>query len=409
MRKGLTLIEILVTIGILSLIILTLISSSIFIVKSNEAVSKSNIIKSKLKHYYYDIVFIPYITSDKIYTPNTLFDYTDINNRKILEINKKNEGRIYGEPNDPIISKLSINSEQTSFTAIEIFQQLKQKLKQDVDIKNWGIEIEEVTLKLSDKPVQYVIVPIKDAVENIIGHKLIATLIWFDVSIKYKTKDGRILEIKEELPLINNIDSGNILPPGYTSTSISPSPPSSCFEKDAELIVLIKGKTLVKKIKDIKEGDLVLGANEKGLTFVPVEKLNEHEGEFEIIQIKTENNKVFRATPNHPAIINGKLKKFEKLQIGDKINILNNNNLTEEKIIEIKKEKIKGKVYSIELKMNKNQCFSHFVGINGNFMLVHCGFIPTNELIFLGTFMGGLLITLQAVLAHSHHHTTKHP
>lgn len=136
---------------------------------------------------------------------------------------------------------------------------------------------------------------------------------------------------------------------------------------------MIKGKTLVKKIKDIKEGDLVLGANEKGLTFVPVEKLNEHEGEFEIIQIKTENNKVFRATPNHPAIINGKLKKFEKLQIGDKINILNNNNLTEEKIIEIKKEKIKGKVYSIELKMNKNQCFSHF---------------------------GGLLITLQAVLAH---------
>lgn len=223
MRKGLTLIEILVTIGILSLIILTLISSSIFIVKSNESVSKSNIIKSKLKHYYYEIVFIPYITSDKIYTPNTLFDYTDINNRKILEINEKNKGRIYGETNDSIISNLSINSEKTSFTAIEIFQQLKQKLKQDVDIKNWGIEIEEVTLKLSDKPVQYVIVPIKNADGNIIGHKLIATLIWFDVSIKYKTKDGRILEIKEELPLINNIDSGNILPPGYTSTSISTS------------------------------------------------------------------------------------------------------------------------------------------------------------------------------------------
>lgn len=415
MRKGLTLIEILVTIGILSLIILTLISSSIFIVKSNEAVSKSNIIKSKLKHYYYDIVFIPYITSNLNYSPNTLFDYTDPNKRKILEINEKNRGRIYGE--DSIISDLSINSEQTSFTAIEIFQQLKQKLKQDVDIKNWGIEIEEVTLKLSDKPVQYVIVPIKNADGNIIGHKLIATLIWFDVSIKYKTKDGRIVEIKEELPLINNVDSNKILPPGYTSTSTSgpntgggPAAGGGgggCFEKDAELIVLIEGKTLVKKIKDIKEGDLVLGANEIGaneigLTFVPVEKLNKREGEFEIIQIKTENNKVFRATPNHPAIINGRLKKFEKLQIGDKINILNNNNLTEEKIIEIKKEKIKGKVYSIELKMNKNQCFSHFIGTNKNFMLVHCGFIPTKELIFFGTFTGGLLITLQTVLATYH-------
>lgn len=214
-KRGLTLVEILATIGILSLIILTLLSTTLFIVRSSTEISKTNIVKSKLTYYYFDTVFVPYFLS------KTVYDVYDISSqksvkyeediRKILEEKDKDKkiGRIYAGGNNIILS----------LKATDIFYNLQTKIKNDEDIKNWGIEIISVELSVSEKkPISSVIVedPPKSG-----KHKLIATLLWFDVIIKYKTKDGRVLTLKTEFPLINNVDSGGIsLPP--PSTTFSP-------------------------------------------------------------------------------------------------------------------------------------------------------------------------------------------
>lgn len=203
-KKGLTLIEVLATIGILSLLILTLISSAIFIVKSSDNISKSHIIKSKLAYHYFDSVFIPYFCSNSLYnvTSNQNVEYKK-EIRKQIELNI-NRGRIYNNDQD-IVPNLK---------AAQIFQSLRTRLTEDPDIKNWGIKILSVELKISDKyPISSVIK------EEINGYKLTATLLWFDVIITYQTKDGRILTVKEELPLINNVDSIGIVPPGHSTTS----------------------------------------------------------------------------------------------------------------------------------------------------------------------------------------------
>ncbi|MCS6955366.1 MAG: hypothetical protein NZM44_03315, partial [Candidatus Calescibacterium sp.] len=203
------LIEVLITLAILSLIILTLLSSTIFIVKSSEEVSKSHIIKSKLTYYYFDLAFLPFFLTNAIYDPvdnQGLYKYQK-SARHQLEVNKWSMGRIYATDltRDP------------NLKAIEIFKKLRKKLQDDRDIKNWGIDIENVEIKLSDKYVSSVIVEKKEVKGNKIVTKfeLIATLLWFNVIVKYKTKDGRTLTLNMELPLINNVDSPNILPEGY--------------------------------------------------------------------------------------------------------------------------------------------------------------------------------------------------
>jgi len=45
------------------------------------------------------------------------------------------------------------------------------------------------------------------------GYRLVVTLAYFKVYIKYRTKDNRILTLTiDELPLVNNVDSTNIIP-----------------------------------------------------------------------------------------------------------------------------------------------------------------------------------------------------
>ncbi|MFN3995488.1 MAG: hypothetical protein ACK4GR_03035, partial [bacterium] len=134
------------TIGILSLIILTLMSSSIFIVKSSDEISKTN--------------------NDKDVVPG--------------------------------------------LKEMKILKSLQEKIKNYEDIKNWGIEIISVSLEISkDKPIKSVIVEDPPKSGN---YKLVSTLVWFDVFISYKTKDGRIITIKTDLPLLNNVNSGGIEP-----------------------------------------------------------------------------------------------------------------------------------------------------------------------------------------------------
>ncbi|MCX7758881.1 MAG: prepilin-type N-terminal cleavage/methylation domain-containing protein [bacterium] len=216
-KKGLTLVEVLVTLAILSLIILTLISSTIFIVKSSEEVSKSHIVKSKLTYYYFDLAFLPFFLTNAIYDPSDnqgLYKY-EKSARHQLELSKGSIGRIYTADHirDP------------NLRATEMFKELRKKLQNDKDIKNWGIEIESLEIRLSNKRVSSIVVEKKDDSKKVKNFELIATLLWFNVTVKYKTKDGRILTLNMELPLINNVNSPNILPEGYDELPPYDEPP----------------------------------------------------------------------------------------------------------------------------------------------------------------------------------------
>ncbi|MCS7164794.1 MAG: hypothetical protein RMJ51_00710 [Candidatus Calescibacterium sp.] len=193
-RRGLTLVEIIVTIGILSLIILSLITSSIFIVRSSQMISETQLIKSKLTYYYYNGVFAPFFITDAVYNPNKLFQYTR-STRGILENHR-------------------LKVEDVNFNAIQILEELKTKLREDIEMKDRGIEIESVDIKLSDKPIVSVIIDETDDSSKTTPrrYRIKATLAWFNVRIEYRTRDNRILSITMELPIINNVDSSNIIP-----------------------------------------------------------------------------------------------------------------------------------------------------------------------------------------------------
>jgi prepilin-type N-terminal cleavage/methylation domain-containing protein len=192
-KKGLTLIEVLVTIGILSMIILTLISSAIFIVKSSDMISKSNVIKSKFKYHYFNHVFRQFF---------------------VAEIQRDEGGKSYKRDTRYDIEKDRLRDPNLQATLI--FRELYERMISDEDIKNWGLTVEEVSLVLDeDKPISSVIVT-----EGTNQYKLTVTLSYFKVYIKYRTKDNRVLTLKiDDLPLINNIDSTNIIPEGTLPSS----------------------------------------------------------------------------------------------------------------------------------------------------------------------------------------------
>lgn len=161
-----------------------------------------------------------------------------------------------------------------------------------------------------------------------------------------------------------------------TAPSTTPTPTGTgCLEKGTLILVYDKDKVIPKKIEEIKENDHVLSYHRNQFLFLKVEKLHQHEGDFNVVQIKTESGVTFRATSNHPIIIDGKIKKFEQLQIGDLITILKDKQVIHEKICQISKETIKGNVYSIEIEENKYFCLNHFMGSENTFLLIHCGFV----------------------------------
>lgn len=158
-----------------------------------------------------------------------------------------------------------------------------------------------------------------------------------------------------------------------------------CFEKGTLILTYEEGKIVPKKIEEIQPNDFILSFDNKQLLALKVEKLHEHDGIFEIIQIQTESGRIFRATSNHPAIINGKIKKFEHLQIGDTLTLFHNNTIIQEKITAKSIDEKNCKVYAIELQENKYFCFNHFIGNQDTYMLVHCGYMKqSKESILLG-------------------------
>lgn len=181
--------------------------------------------------------------------------------------------------------------------------------------------------------------------------------------------------------------------PGTTSDLGTPSEPGTpsdpgggfggggCFEKGTLIPVCKNGKILTKNIEDINEQDFVVSFHNNQIMPIKVEKLHAHEGEFQIVQIQTKSGLTFRATHNHPAIVNNCLRKFGKLQIGDYITILKDNQIITDQISNISTQIIKGKVYSIEIESNEKYCYNHFIGNNDAFMLVNCGMMKISKVL----------------------------
>ena len=156
-----------------------------------------------------------------------------------------------------------------------------------------------------------------------------------------------------------------------------------CFELSSLILVKDYNNYKLKRIGDVKIGDIVLTIDpveNYKLKEIEVEKIHMHdEEEYEILEIITENSRL-RLTPNHPLIIdeNNTLKKAGKLEIGDKVLVYKNGNYTWQEIKEIKKEIIKDKVMTIELKDNIN---TFLVSSEENsFILAHSGYIHINLL-----------------------------
>ena len=172
-------------------------------------------------------------------------------------------------------------------------------------------------------------------------------------------------------------------PTTTTTTTSGGGGDGGCFELSSLILVKDYNNYKLKRIGDVKIGDIVLTIDpveNYKLKEIEVEKIHMHdEEEYEILEIITEGSKL-RLTPNHPLIIdeNNTIKKAGKLEIGDKVLVYKNGNYTWQEIKEIKKEIIKDKVMTIELKDNIN---TFLVSSEENsFILAHSGYIHINLL-----------------------------
>jgi intein/homing endonuclease len=169
-------------------------------------------------------------------------------------------------------------------------------------------------------------------------------------------------------------------------------------------------KYILKRISDIKIGDIVLTIDpveNYKLKEIEVEKLHVHdEKEYEIIEIITESGNKLRLTPNHPIIIdeNNNFKKAYKIKEGEKILVYSKNKSKWERIKEIKKEIIKDKVMTLELKDYIN---TFLISNDGNtFTLVHSGYQKMNIYKTIG--INFLLLSLTPILQGAYASSTIH-
>ncbi len=173
-----------------------------------------------------------------------------------------------------------------------------------------------------------------------------------------------------------------------------------CFELSSLILTKEQDKYILRKISDIRIGDIVLTIDpveNYKLKEIEVEKLHVHdEKEYEIMEIITESGNKLRLTPNHPIIIdeNNKFKKAYKIKEGEKILVYSKNKHKWERIKEIKKEIIKDKVMTLELKDYIN---TFLISNDGNtFTLVHSGYQKMNIYKTIG--INFLLLSLTPIL-----------
>jgi type II secretory pathway pseudopilin PulG len=294
--------------------------------------------------------------------------------------------------------------------------QLLNKLKKDKDLSD--LEIIGLDALLLDKNQSEI-----NALAGIYSQKDYQQLIKYYLKLKitYKIKDqNQQGELVSYLPVIVQNQTTSIsqfyeinLSAGTTAATTTAITTTTgvgggggrggegrCFELSSLILTKEQDKYILKKISDIRIGDIVLTIDpveNYKLKEIEVEKLHVHdEKEYEIMEIITESGNKLRLTPNHPIIIdeNNNFKKAYKIKEGEKILVYSKNKSKWERIKEIKKEIIKDKVMTLELKDYIN---TFLISNDGNkFTLVHSGYQKMNIYKTIG--INFLLLSLTTIL-----------
>ncbi len=375
-----SLIEVIVFIAIITLCILALGSVYYNIIKAQNKIMYESLLNRKLQTYF------------NLYIENKRQLYLKFDNRDFAYIS----------------SKLQLYATQL----------LYNKLKKDRDLSD--LDILRLEALLLDKNQSEI-----NALAGIYSQKDYQQLIkyYLKLRIVYKIKDqNQRGELVSYLPVIVENQTTSSAPKFYeinltantTTTGGSGGGSGSgesvryddtggrpaCFELSSFILTKEQDKYILKKISDIRIGDIVLTIDpveNYKLKEIEVEKLHVHdEKEYEIIEIITESGNKLRLTPNHPIIIdeNNNFKKAYKIKEGEKILVYSKNKSKWERIKEIKKEIIKDKVMTLELKDYIN---TFLISNDGNtFTLVHSGYQKMNIYKTIG--INFLLLSLTIIL-----------
>ena len=356
-KRGFSLIEVIIFIAIITLCILALGSVYYNIIKAQNKIMYEGLLNKKLQTYF------------NLY----------IENKRQLYLRCRS------------IDDLIVNLESYA-------NMLLIKLKNDRDLSDLDIIRLSAQLLKKDEAADEI-----NALSDIYSQKNDQRLIkyYLKLEITYKIKDqnqeGKLLSY---LPVIVENPTTPITNFYEITLSTSATTSSSCFELSSLVLTKEKDKYISKKISDIRIGDIVLTIDpveNYKLKEVEVNKLHIHDKkEYEIMEIITESGNKLRLTPNHPIIIDEKnnFKKAYKIKEGEKILVCKNDNYQWERIKEIKKEIIKDKVMTLELKDYIN---TFLISNDGNtFILVHSGYQKMNIYRTIG--INFLLLSLTPIL-----------
>jgi len=385
-KRGFSLIEVIVFIAIITLCILALGSVYYNIIKAQNKIMYEGLLNKKLQTYF------------NLYIENKRELYLKFNNLSDIATNLQ----LYAT-------------------------QLLNKLKKDKDLSD--LDILGLEALLLDKNQSEI-----NALAGIYSQKDYQQLIkyYLKLRIVYKIKDqNQKGELVSYLPVIVENQTTPIskfykitlsaettaatptaaTPTASKPTASKPNVPKTtavgggksgggCFELSSLILTKEQDKYILKKISDIRIGDIVLTIDpveNYKLKEIEVEKLYVHdEKEYEIMEIITESGNKLRLTPNHPIIIdeNNNFKKAYKIKEGEKILVYSKNKSKWERIKEIKKEIIKDKVMTLELKHYIN---TFLISNDGStFTLVHSGYQKMNIYKTIG--INFLLLSLTTIL-----------
>ena len=368
-KRGFSLIEVIIFVAIITLCILALGSVYYNIIKAQNKIMYEGLLNKKLQTYF------------NLY----------IENKRQLYL-------IWTGSIDIMALRVKLES---------YVEQLLIKLKNDRDLSDLDIIRLSAQLLKKDEAADEI-----NALSDIYSQKNDQRLIkyYLKLEITYKIKDqnqeGKLLSylpviVENQTTSITNFYEITLSTSATTTRTNPPLPPCpSCFELSSLVLTKEKDKYISKKISDIRIGDIVLTIDpveNYKLKEVEVNKLHIHDKkEYEIMEIITESGNKLRLTPNHPIIIDEKnnFKKAYKIREGEKILVCKNDNYQWERIKEIKKETIKDKVMTLELKDYIN---TFLISNDGNtFILVHSGYQKMNIYKTIG--INFLLLSLTPIL-----------
>jgi type II secretory pathway pseudopilin PulG len=397
-KRGFSLIEVIVFIAIVTLCILALGSVYYNIIKAQNKIMYEGLLNKKLQTYF------------NLYIENKRQLYLKFDNRAFNDI--ATNLQLYATQ---LLNKLKKDRDLSDLDILELHALLLDKNQSEINALA-GIYSQKDYQQLIKYYLKLRIVyKIKDQNKTgelvsylpvIVENQTAPISKFYEITLSAETTTPTIATGSTNTPtIVNGTPTRNTTANTPTNTLTRPPttptiPSGGCFELSSLILTKEQDKYILKKISDIRIGDIVLTIDpveNYKLKEIEVEKLHIHdEKEYEIMEIITESGNKLRLTPNHPIIIdeNNNFKKAYKIKEGEKILVYSKNKSKWERIKEIKKEIIKDKVMTLELKDYIN---TFLISNDGNtFTLVHSGYQKMNIYKTIG--INFLLLSLTTIL-----------